>query len=347
MRILAKIVLALTVLTIVAWKGPWLYNSFLADREDSPFALYSVVDSDFIYMDYVEDEGPVRYDRKGNRFTLEQTDSLLPMFFARQLMADNRFPDSIQGIAVTPEDVRDAAFTFSAKASDANTPPVGLYPLLESMPRRLGLEMPSDVMRFTDDGVEFIVMETNRIDWPKSRRFTEAMKAKGMTFPVKRVCGNPTTEKDYDDGYFVIDNADRLYNIRMVKSRPYVRFIDLPEGVHPQMAWLTEFPERTFLGFMADTDHTLWLITREGAVAHRTGVDEFDCLADNIAIYGNLFDWTVVVSSLNDQTFFAIDAKDYSRIDYQKETSTGFAMPGLTFTSYTTPEVKLRITDGE
>lgn len=339
MKIIANIFLIFTLVVIAAWKGPWLYNSFVADVENAPFALYSCVDSDFIFLDYDENVGPVRYDRKGNRFTLEQTDSLLPMFFARQLLADGRFPDSIRGVAVTPDMVRETSFMFSAKASDTNTPHVGLYPLMESMPKRLGLEMPSDVMRFTDSGVEFVVMETNEVDVPKSQRFTKAMKAKGMRFPVRRVSGNPTTEKDYDDGYFVVDSAYRLFNIRMVKNRPYVRSIELPDGVCPEMAWLTEFPEGGFLGFMADTDHTLWLIVREGAVAHPTGIDGFDCLTDNIAIYGNLFDWTTVVSKPGAQVYYAIDANDYTLIDSQTEPERGSSMPGLHFTSYTTPTI--------
>ena len=342
MKLFAKIFLIFTLVVIAAWKGPWLFNTFVSDVESAPFAMYSCVDEDFIYMDYDEERGVLRYDRKGNNFTLEETDSLLPMFFARQLIADGRFPDTIKGVAVTPETVREASFMFSAKAADCNTPHVGLYPLLESMPRRVSLEMPDDVMRFTDSGVEFVVMEENAVDVEKSRRFTEAMAVKGMQFPVKVACGNATTEKDYDDGYLLIDAANNLFNLKMMKGRPYVRHIELPDGVKPVRAWLTEFPDRKFLGFMADADNNLWLIMHEGSVPYRTGVTDYNCLEDNLAIYGNLFDWTVVVGKPGAQIYYAIDANDYSCIDRQDEPDNGYRMPGLSFTSRTDPSVAVR-----
>ena len=42
-------------------------------------------------------------------------DSILPMFYFRQLMSDERFPDTIQGIAVTPKMVQTENFNLDSE----------------------------------------------------------------------------------------------------------------------------------------------------------------------------------------------------------------------------------------
>ena len=48
-------------------------------------------------------------------------------------MSDERFPDTINGIAVTPKIVQTENFNFRSVPTDINAPSIGLYPLLESM----------------------------------------------------------------------------------------------------------------------------------------------------------------------------------------------------------------------
>lgn len=50
------------------------------------------------------------------------------MFYARQLMSDERFPDSSIGVAVTPRMAQTENFTFRSVPSDINAPRIELYP---------------------------------------------------------------------------------------------------------------------------------------------------------------------------------------------------------------------------
>lgn len=90
--------------------------------------------------------------------------------------------------------------------------------------------MPEDAFRFTDKGIEFIRMETNRIDEAKSKLFTEMLVQKGFAFPASYASGNPTTRKDYDEGYLVLDANHKLFHLKCTKGRPYVKLIQLPEA---------------------------------------------------------------------------------------------------------------------
>ena len=93
-------------------------------------------------MGQEEGKGTVRRDAAGNIYSEAAFDSILPMFYFRQLMSDERFPDTINGIAVTPKIVQTENFNFRSVPTDINTPSIGLYPMLESMSGRVDLKMP-------------------------------------------------------------------------------------------------------------------------------------------------------------------------------------------------------------
>ena len=81
------------------------------------------------------------------------------------------------------------------------------------MPDRIDLEPATDVFRITGEGIEFVDMETNTIDQKKSAAFTKVLRDKGFSFPARVVSGNPSTRKRYDNGYLLVDDAQRVYHI--------------------------------------------------------------------------------------------------------------------------------------
>lgn len=344
MKTFAKIFLCAIALLLLAWKLPQLYNMFIAKTDRAPFALYSTVADDFIFMGWDEETGIIRRDRKGNNYTQEQTDSLLPLFYARQLLADGRFPDSIHGRHLDPHDIQMTSFNFRSRAIENNKRPIGLYFLLESMPRRVDLEMPSDAFLIDTQGIKFIDMATNTVNREKSDKFTRALQAKGFSFPATVIAGNGTTEKEYDDGYLLIDNGGKLFNLKMTKGLPYVKAFTLPDGVKPAYAWVTEFSDRKLIGLMASDDNRLWAIEREGDGSNvkETGVAAYDYRTQDMTILGNIFDWTVMVTTDDQEYYYALNADDYSLITSHTEPNVDERIPGIAFTSYTDPDVKPR-----
>ena len=75
--------------------------------------MYSSVLGDFVITQLDENKQLHRYDTKGNTYTQQQVDSLLPSLYVRQLTADERFPDTICGKAISPKDIQLTNFTFS------------------------------------------------------------------------------------------------------------------------------------------------------------------------------------------------------------------------------------------
>ena len=187
MKRFSIIFLCITLVLLLLWQLPWCYTFFAAKPSRTPFSMYSCVIGDFLSMGYEESVGLIRRDQSGNNYTQEQTDSILPLFYVRQLMADERFPDSLMGVPVSPRQVQITNFNFRVSAADINAPSVPLYPLLESMSGRVDLKMPDDVFRITSQGIEFIDMATNRVNDRKSDLFT-GRNSKGNSFFKRIIC---------------------------------------------------------------------------------------------------------------------------------------------------------------
>lgn len=328
----SKLFLYITVAILFAWQLPWCYAFLTLKPAKTPFTMYSSVLGDFVITQMDEKKQLLRYDTQGNTYTQQQVDSLLPSLYVRQLTADERFPDTICGKAVSPKDIQIANFTFKSVPSALNAPQTGLHFLMESMSKRVDLKMPEDAFRFTDKGIEFIRMETNGINETKSKSFTDMLVQKGFVFPASYASGNPTTRKEYDEGYLVLDANHKLFHLKCTKGRPYVKAIAVPEEVKPDYVFITEFRDRKTLGYMVDSKHHFYVINNDGSII-KSDIPRYDPTKDELTIFGNLFDWTVRVSTGNDEYFYALNANDYSLIKEHFYKNIHRSVPGLSFTS--------------
>lgn len=309
MKYFSKIVLIATVVFLAFWQLPWLYRFMTTKAQSSPFTLYSCVASDFVMVDRDNKELIYR-DNSGQTYTQNEYDALLPMFYVRQLVADGCFPDSINGVAIDVKQVRQENFMFRSSPANINGPKTGLYPLIESMSKRVDLQMPTDVFRLTENEIVFIDIESNCINKEKSQKYTKALQEKGFTFPVSIIAGNPTTRKEYDNGYLLTDKNKKLFHLKMTVGLPYVRAIDLPEGIELAHLFVTEFSSRKMLALMTDTKNALYTLHSGTYDIVKTAIPKFNPKKDNMTIIGNLFDWTVVIN----HDYYAINANDYSLI---------------------------------
>lgn len=330
------------IVLLLLWQIPSIYNFFAVKPAEFPFTLYSSVVGKFAMLQHSEDKKVTYKDHTGAEYTEEQFDSILPTFYYRQLVTDDRFPDSICGKAVTPRDIQLSNFNMRISPLDLNIPRIGVQQLLESMSGRVELELPDDVFRITDSGIEFVKMATNTLDAQKSERFTQMMKSKGFTFPAYRMSGNPTNRKEYDEGYVMLDADRKLFHVKQTVGRPYVRAIEIPEGLVAEHIFITEFPSRKWLCFMTDTKGGFWVVERDTYTVRRTEIPGFNPEKESMLIIGNMFDWTVKVNRSGKECYYALNANDYTLIDSLSYSTVNAGIPGLKFTTTKDKFVKPR-----
>ncbi len=348
----SKIILFILITALSAWLLPWSYR-FATVRPDSyPFTLYSPIVHSFAFPDYAN--GKVEYkDVLGRTYSEHQFDSILPTFYYRQLLSDGRLPATIEGIPVDGRSIQREYFIFRSNTTHINTAKTPLYPLLEAMPERVDLEMPDDVFRMTDR-MEFVEMATNRIREEKSGHFTRALQEKGFTFPARIVAGNPTARKDYDEGYLITDRNHRLFHVKKLRDRPYVRPIEIPVEIHPQHLYVTEYPGRHYLGFLTDDQNRFYVLESGSYKLQQLPIPGFAPQTEDMMIIGDAFYWTIRISGKKSEKIYAVNPRNYNlqdslNIAHREQVSTEIAQYlfpfQLSFTSYEDRFVTPRISD--
>lgn len=310
-----KILVFLLSLLLLSWILPWGLKLMMPERVSAPFTLYSEVVHEFASLEPMGQKDIRYFDHSGRTYSETEFDSILPSFYYRQLMMDNRMPDSINGTAVDPEELRRAGFIFRSMPSEINKNSPALYPLLESLPKRVDLEMPDDMFRITKDGIQFIDMASNTILDRKSERFNSVMREKAVDFPIRYIAGNPTNRKDYDEGYFFVDSSDKLYHLKQMCGRPFVRRISTPPGMYIAQIFVTEYPSRSTFAFITDAEHNFYTLSRPDYRLRQVGLPPIDLAKQEITIIGNAYYWTVTYDSERGEEYSAIDAHTLEQVD--------------------------------
>ena len=299
---------------VCVWLLPALYRLVAPNTSRTPFVVYSCLDSSFIQFETINKQ--VQYtDFKGNTFTKHEADSLLPLFAFRQLVAEGRLPDSLFGVALTPKLIQQNTFHFKTSPKQLNKPAVGLYTLLESASGRVDLQLPPDVFRLTDKGIEFIDCETNTVNKAKSLSFSRELEKYGFVFPVQLIWGNGSTRKDYDNGFLLTDSQNRLFQLKMVKGTPWVRAIktDGCTITGYKQLFTIEPANRQLVGLVVSDDNQLYAVRADGTMTH-IGIDFYDPQTMQITIIGDMFHWTITEYTATDSRYYAVDARTFEQV---------------------------------
>lgn len=317
MRTIMKIrnLLILLITLVLSWLLPALYHMLTAEASGRFFVYYSAVTQHFCVIENdAETEELIRKDiTSEERYTLNEFDSILPLLYYRQLLADGKMPKHIAGKQISAQDAHLKNFFFKYKPPMKNSPFISLYPLFESASGRVDLKMPDDVFRLKKN-FEFIRPETNTVNTTKTQTFQAAFQDAGFAFPAKLVAGNPSPRKPYDEGYFVIDANDNLYHFKMVEGAPFLKKVELPKASVPAFFAPYEPKDRSFYGFLIDQKGTVYVVNTEAYGLQKLDCGQVDLDKNFLVIMGNPLYWTVRILSPEQEKVFAFDAQSKEKV---------------------------------
>lgn len=308
MLIISVIVLSI-YLPEVYWK---LFN----ESVKVPLILYSPVIEKFLIF-RIDSENHYQ-DEDGKVYTRSKFEALEPIFYFRQLVTEKRMPDSLRGIALDLSLIKINNFRIRLTPNSLNPPTIDLLPMLESRSGRANLSMPEDVFRFTGNAIEFIDCYSNTIDEEKSDFFTEALKKEGFVFPYKKLYGNPTTRKPFDEGYFIVDNEDKIFHVKMVKGMPYCKNINAPKGFKVKSMNIAENNLREFYGIIITDKDELFLISYDNYKLINVPVNGYNAANTTMIFRGDIFFRSVQLVN-DDSVVVIMYNKKYKPIDRYSE----------------------------
>lgn len=312
----SRYILVVIAIFSLAVALPRLYWITFEKPIKAPSIFYSCVDNDFFMIRPAD--GGIKTNSKGEEFSRDEFELKLPLNYSRQLTLNRTMPDSINGVEMDLHEISRNRSFFRVRPRDIDTPLPSLYPLFESQSGRANLEMPDDFFRITWR-MEFIDAGTNNILEEKSRMFSAVLYKRGFHFPATSINGIPTTRKSCDEGYLVLDSADQLFHIKMIKGKPFVRKVELPEGLRFKHIACVDFSDKLYYAYLFSTDHDVYVLTQYDYLLQKLEVDDIHPELNEVRILGDLFNYTVT-SLGNGFISTSVLDKDFKFVDQYKET---------------------------
>jgi len=308
----------LVILTtlLLAWLLPNFVYMIISKPADHNFIYYSSIVNAFCGTVHSEDNGSVERVHKnlktGQVYTREEFDEILPMLFYRQLLSDDRLPDSVQGKPISISQLNREQFFWRYKPTLKNKPSIPLYPLFDPA-GRVKLKLPDDVFRLKDD-IAFIVPKDNCIDTLKSRECKDIFQDAGFKFPAIMVAGNPSPRKSYDEGYLVLDSRHALYHFKMQHGEIYFKQVSLPDSVTVQFISTAEPANHSFYAFLFDQNGALYVL-KSNYRLEKLPIQPINIDKNEVSIFGNPFYWTVRVMTPQKETAYALETESLKFVD--------------------------------
>lgn len=308
-----RIIIIIIVTLVAMWAIPAIIKKAASSPQRYPFTYYSSIIEQFCYRE-VDGKKTILRDASGNHYTEAEFDSIQPMLYYRQLSTDGRMPDSIRGQAVTMPEIRQRSFTFRYSCNETSTPGIGLYVMYEALPKRLNLESPDDVFRMKDN-IEFIDVATNRVNREKSDIFARELENRGYVFPAQWSQGILTARKPYDEGYFTLDAEGKLFHMKMVNSRPFIRDTKVGDSIDVSYFSMLPVPDKRFYGFLFDTEGSMYILEAPTYNLLKLDMPPIDMRKDNVMIMANMFFWTVNVTTPDGRHTYALHNDNLKKAD--------------------------------
>ena len=296
------------------WGIPELVKTATNTKARYPFVYFSSIKKKLLFKEF-DGRKDALHDDEGAVYTEQEYDTSLPLLNFRQLTVNGEMPDSIDGLAIDPKTVRVKQMTFRYSPAEKNTPETGLYILYESLPKKAKLESPGDVFRLKNS-IEFIDAKTNTVNREKSERFQVAFEKAGYAFPAQWTYGNLSIRKPYDEGYFSLDAKGKLYHLKMVNGRPFVRNTQIDSLIEPVFFSMLEVADKRFYGFLFDKNGNTYILEEDGGKYKTVQLDiaPFNVGTDELMIMGNLMYWTVSAQTATGKHYYALEAESLKKL---------------------------------
>lgn len=307
---ISRYILVLIAVMVSSIVLPELYWMAVEKPDRIPYIHYSCMIDDFTFKDMTNEHYS---DSKGNSYTQGEYEALLPLLFSRQLMIDKNLPDTIRGVAFDMHIFAKARCHSRIRPVDINQPQPKLFPLYESESGRINLTQPEDVFRI-NWRMEFINAESNTIDEEKSRMYSAALYHKGFQFPAKIIAGIPTTRKTCDEGYLIVDDKDQLFHLKMIKSKPYIKKVDLPQGLELKHITCVDFKDKLYYAYLIAQDNGIYILTQDDYELEKIPITDYDTDTKTIQFKGDYFHYNISLQHEGVHKTYALN-KDFEIVD--------------------------------
>ena len=113
----------------------------------------------------------------------------------------------------------------------------------------------------TDERMEFVNVDINRVDEGLTATYTKALETAGFRSPARLAAGKPTILKPFDEGYFMVDAGGDVFHVKRFDGKPRIVKTPIPDDLGIRHIKVSESKRRLYYGFLLTDDGRLFLIS--------------------------------------------------------------------------------------
>lgn len=286
--------LSMIVLTIMvsAVYLPMLYEKVFFTPIEKTHLLFSPVTQRFIYQEKIVGPAPpeavlkaedhhaeIAYrDADGTYYNRIGFEKNLPFIYYKNMEFWGLMPLEIGGRLFDAKSIKENRRVLEFKPGEIHDhrPQTPVWPLLESNPGQVRLVFPEDRFRMTDDEMQFVNADINKVDQALSERFTGALKAEGFVFPARSVNGKFTILKPFDEGAFIVDADYRVFHVKRYNGQPLVVRTPIDPALKTRHIKVSENNLMEDYGFLLTEGGSLYLLTYDNYGLIQLPLDHYD-----------------------------------------------------------------------
>ncbi len=241
---------------------PPVFDAIFLQDKGNPLLFFSPLSERFIYRESLPGQQLNYQDQTGRQYKRVAFEAQLPFLYYKTLEKRKLLPVEVQGRLFDEQAIKAGKQGFEIKWRHltGNHPQIELYPLFNNDPQNPMLPFPQDVFHFTDREMVFINARNNTVDRELTTIFSDALKAKGFSFPATATGGKTTNLKPFDEGYFVRDSRGFIFHIKRVLNKPVIVKTPIPPSLDIFAIVISENKRKEFYGALLTKDGGLYLI---------------------------------------------------------------------------------------
>lgn len=279
---------AITVLAMASVLPTYIKQIFPLGFKTTIIA-YSADRNKLIFSKYTNGEWSYE-DSDGKQLTKEESQRALPFKNLHSLMRNKQLPERVGSWKFDAETAVKYIDKERLSANRLDKPDTGLYTLMESKPGIKGFASPDDLFRMTANGVEFIDLETNKINSSKSKYLSDLMHARGFKFPHRFVADSPSTRKAIDNGVLLVDSDYRVFHLKLLDGEIQLMRTN---AVLPKSTISIDVLEQLRKEYhgVVTTASDIYLLRWDDYSLVRIPFSKYDPFSENVAMDGDYLNW--------------------------------------------------------
>lgn len=224
------------------------------------YIFYSDILDEFVYQ---KNFGEHRFEygiKDKKTFSQKEYESYLPFVYYRDLEIQKKLPIQIKDIFYDANEIKSSKLGFEYNYKMLKKKQVELYPLFNPQSNIGMIKFPEEVFGIFKDGAKVYDFDNDYLK-TKSEELNEKLKELNFSYPAKNIWGKTTNIKPFDLGYLILDNQNRLFNLKKQNDKITIKEINYPKNQELIYINVSENRQQKLSGYAIDKNSNFYLLT--------------------------------------------------------------------------------------